>query len=292
MTTQRAAAESSAAPTRSWGASSISAADIIKKIEANDPSLGVVDISNNAIFQMKSDEYSAMLGSALKGNTYVRELNLVNCSIGDRGAEFLGDALSCNRTLVSLNLEKNSLNQDGASAIARGLIRNTTLESINLMNQTCSRWGDKCLDDFLDMFNYNMTLLKINWRLESRKSFALNKMITRNNEIDRRKKNGIAYDDLLPVGLRGTELEVISRQGRPPGNSPLAAVAPLSFGSAGSPVTPIVPTALDGSVPSRPVSTSMTGTGEAVSAAAVGGLARRGNPSVLSRWPPAASGNA
>jgi hypothetical protein len=51
--------------------------------------------------------------------------------------------------------------QDGASAIARGLARNTTLESINLMNQTHSRWGDKCLDDFLEMFNYNMTLLKV-----------------------------------------------------------------------------------------------------------------------------------
>jgi hypothetical protein len=43
---------------------------------------------------------------------------------------------------------------------------------------------------------------QINWRLESRKSFALNKMVTRNNEIDRRKKNGIAYDDLIPTGLR------------------------------------------------------------------------------------------
>jgi len=136
-------------------------------------------------------------------------------------------------------------------------------------------------------------------------------MITRNNEIDRRKKNGIAYDDLLPVGLRGTELEIISRQGRPPGNSPLAAVvsSPMPVGGAGSPVTSIVPTALDGSVPARPVSISMTSAGiptrlptggatsesaagEAVSAAAVGGLARRSNPSVLSRWPPAASGNA
>ena len=35
------------------------------------------------------------------------------------------------------------------------------------------------------MFETNITLLKITWRLESRKSFALNKLITRNNEIDR-----------------------------------------------------------------------------------------------------------
>jgi hypothetical protein len=45
--------------------------------------------------------------------------------------------------------------------------------------------GDGCLDAFLSMFETNITLLKITWRLESRKSFALNKLITRNNEIDR-----------------------------------------------------------------------------------------------------------
>jgi hypothetical protein len=55
----------------------------------------------------------------------------------------------------------SSIIQDGASAIARGIAHNTTLESINLMNQTHSRWGDKCLDDFLEMFNFNMTLLKV-----------------------------------------------------------------------------------------------------------------------------------
>jgi hypothetical protein len=137
----------------------------------------------------------------LQLTNHISELSF-SLSIGDRGGESLGEALTENKSVVILSLEKNSLNQDGASAIARGLAHNKTLESINLMNQTHSRWGDKCLDDFLEMFNFNMTLLKINWRLESRKSFALNKMITRNNEIDRRKKNGIAFDDLLPSGLR------------------------------------------------------------------------------------------
>jgi hypothetical protein len=70
------------------------------------------------------------------------------------------------------------------------------------MDQKNTRWGDKCLDDFLEMFQSNITLLKINWRLESRKSFALNKMITRNNEIDRRKKCGMPYHDLLPTTLQ------------------------------------------------------------------------------------------
>ncbi len=82
-------------------------------------------------------------------------------------------------------LQKNRINNDGGAALARGIANNTTLVEINLMNQSNARWGDACLDAFLAMFDTNITLLKINWRLESRKSFALNKMITRNNEIDR-----------------------------------------------------------------------------------------------------------
>lgn len=36
------------------------------------------------------------------------------------------------------------------------------------------------------MTSTQVTLLKIVWRLESRQSFRLTKMLTRNNEIDRR----------------------------------------------------------------------------------------------------------
>jgi hypothetical protein len=79
MTTQKGATHGTAAPARTWGTPTISAAEIIKKVEANDPSLLVVDISNNALYQMKSDEYTAQLAAALKKNDYVREVTLVNC---------------------------------------------------------------------------------------------------------------------------------------------------------------------------------------------------------------------
>ena len=39
--------------------------------------------------------------------------------------------------------------------------------------------------DLWDMLLAQVTLLKIVWRLESRQSFRLTKMLTRNNEIDR-----------------------------------------------------------------------------------------------------------
>ena len=94
--------------------------------------------------------------------------------------------------------QKNRINNDGGSALAKGIANNTTLVEINLMNQP-SRWGDGCLDAFLAMFDTNITLLKINWRLESRKSFALNKMITRNNEIDRHAAPCVPLTHCLPV---------------------------------------------------------------------------------------------
>lgn len=35
----------------------------------------------------------------------------------------------------------------------------------------------------MQLFSYNVTLTKIIWRLDSRKSFAINKLIVRNNTI-------------------------------------------------------------------------------------------------------------
>ena len=46
------------------------------------------------------------------------------------------------------------------------------------------------MDAWLAAFNDNVTLVNLKWRLDSRKSFALNKSITRNNSIVRWKKDG------------------------------------------------------------------------------------------------------
>ena len=50
----------------------------------------------------------------------------------------------------------------------------------------------------------NTTPTQITWRLESRKSFALSKLLTRNNEIDRRKKNTMPYIDILPTHFKAS----------------------------------------------------------------------------------------
>ena len=152
--------------------------------------------------QCRPDEYTAQLSAALKKNKYLKQLRLEGNGLGDRDCAVLAEGIAANSCLQVLDLQKNRISNDGGSALANGIAKNTSLIEINLMNQP-ARWGDGCLDAFLAMFDSNVTLLKITWRLESRKSFALNKMITRNNEIDRRKKCGMAYHDLLPAALKG-----------------------------------------------------------------------------------------
>ena len=176
---------------------------------------------------------------------------------------------------------------------------------INLMNQKNCRWGDKCLDDFLEMFQTNTTLLKINWRLESRKSFALNKMITRNNEIDRRKKCGMDYNNILPSSLQDPNAPL------PPAPAPA-----LPYVPAAAPVTPVqsaagkenhafapleTPTPVGySSTPSEGSHNTSSSDGGVASrwqpksspaSSAAGGDAvfvrgKRGANSVLNRWPP------
>uniref|UniRef100_A0A6U5BWJ7 Uncharacterized protein n=1 Tax=Hemiselmis andersenii TaxID=464988 RepID=A0A6U5BWJ7_HEMAN len=190
-------------PKRVWGTPTVSAADTIAQVAANDASLEVVDLSGSAIFSMKSDDYMQQLSDALARNTVVKELVLRECGIGDRGCEFLKAALATNKTLAVINLEKNSISGTGGSSLAQGLQDNIGVREVNLMSQTQTKWTDRCLDDFLQMFDTNVSLVKIVWRLDSRKSFAINKMITRNNEIERRVKAGMECDDVLPTSLKG-----------------------------------------------------------------------------------------
>ena len=127
-----------------------------------------------------------------------QELNLSSCNISDQMCADLAKALETNETLVHLNLEDNKVGNDGATALANALTHNRMLMQLNLLNQKGSRFGDATLHAFDDMFAANVTLLKIIWRLESRQSFRLTKMLTRNNDIDRRIKAGRDYADLLP----------------------------------------------------------------------------------------------
>jgi hypothetical protein len=167
--------------------------EAIARLADNDPELELIDFSGKSTF---SNEHAVNMAAALHNNTHCREIHLRNCSIITTGGKAFGEMLAVNRTLQVLNLEKNKIKTDGIETIGKGLAKNTTLVELNLFQN--AEPGTAACEAFIKSLETNMTLLKVNWRITSRQSFAINKGITRNNEILRRRREGKPFDDLLP----------------------------------------------------------------------------------------------
>ena len=130
----------------------------IDRLKANDPTLTSVDLSNNAVLQMKPALWP-QIAEALASNNVCTDLNLSSCGMNDSAAEYLSSAIRENSTLTSLNVEANSIGNDGAIAFARALTVNRGVTVLNLMGQKGARYGDTTLEAFLTMFDTNVTLL-------------------------------------------------------------------------------------------------------------------------------------
>jgi hypothetical protein len=159
--------------------------ETIAKVAANDPKITKLSFTNNAMIQMKSYDYCVLIAEALKTNTHVTSVSLIKCGVTDVDCQVLAEVLEVSKTLEEMHLDGNRIQSFGATCIAEGLEYNTTLKLINLLNQP-ENFGEACLDAWLNMFDTNYTLTQVKWRLDSRKSFALNKCITRNKDLKRR----------------------------------------------------------------------------------------------------------
>lgn len=179
--------------------------EVIAKVERNDPALTKVDLSSNATFQMKSLEYCTSLAAAMAGNTNVKEIVLKDCCITDQDVKALSVMLTTNGTLELLNLEGNKIGSDGAICLADALASNQSLRDLFLLGQEKKAFGETCLEAWLKCLQDNIVIQSIKWRLDSRKSFALNQFLTRNKEIARRKRDNKDFGDLLPKSLRPPE---------------------------------------------------------------------------------------
>jgi hypothetical protein len=120
-----------------------------------------------------------------------------------------------------------------------------------------AKLGDATLHAFSDMFATNVTLLKIVWRLESRQSFRINKLLVRNNDIDRRIKAGKEYADLLPAGAL-PPLSATSAQPTLAATPPPASASPPPTGAPPPPTHASPPPA---SAPSPPTGAPSPPTG-------------------------------
>ena len=167
----------------------------VAAVEENDPSMTVLNMNGNVSFVMKHREYCERLGSAIAKNTHLKELRLSNCEIDSVSAKFLAQGLAVNKSIRVVDLSKNKISNEGSSEIAEALKKNATINELNLLGQPHA-FGESCLEVWLNMLtDYNISLRKIIWRLDSRKSFPINKLIVRNNTIRKFLDDGKSLEE-------------------------------------------------------------------------------------------------
>jgi len=115
-------------------------------------------LSGNEMDHPVGNKGAAKLAEALKHNTSLTELDLVDSRVGDEGATKLAEALRQNTTLVSLLLRNNNVEDKGAMKLAEALKFNTTLVELNLDNNGVNDGGATKLAETLQC---NSTLTKL-----------------------------------------------------------------------------------------------------------------------------------
>lgn len=167
---------------------------------------------------MRAVDNTIALCAALKKNTIIKSVVLRECEIVDAGAQAIAGVLKENNTIEELDLQQNKITTTGAILLADGLAKNAGIRTLNLTNQSQKVLGETCLEKFIAMFDTNITLTKVMWKVNSRRTWELSKLITRNVEIQRRAASGGDYTDLLPNKLRASE-------GETPTTSPTSSTA-------------------------------------------------------------------
>merc|ERR1719203_2658280 len=99
---------------------------IVHRAYLNDPQLAVINFNNIHMPPPHVElRIAPKLMKALKTNTHVQELSLVNSNLQKESGPDLGAALSENKTLKTLNLESNWLESGAIRAISEGIAENS-----------------------------------------------------------------------------------------------------------------------------------------------------------------------
>ncbi len=141
------------------------------------------------------------------------EVHLKRCALSTFDMSFVSKMLQKNSTIKVLDLENNKIDNNGAIVLADGLRSNSTLIELNLLGQG-SEFGDPTLTAFVQLFDYNVTLTKVIWRLNSRKSFAINKLIVRNNTIKKWVNEGKSVKSIMPANANLKDLSLLMEDGK------------------------------------------------------------------------------
>lgn len=134
--------------------------DYFRRLEENDATLTEIDFSKKKI----GYEGVMKLANALKSNTTLQKLDLLNNNICPQGAVALVHAMEENNSLPlhTLSLRNNSIGNDGALALAHALVKNTTLQTLELYHNGIGDLGASALAKALES-NRTLERLELDW---------------------------------------------------------------------------------------------------------------------------------
>ncbi|KAJ8727378.1 hypothetical protein PYW07_001497 [Mythimna separata] len=137
--------------------------DTITRVQQNDQKL--TDLNWNNIKNI-SDEKFEKLFEALKGNTHLEVLSLVNVGLNDRTGALLADALRANSALRVVNVETNFISPAGVLQLVKALLDTNTVEEFRASNQRSQVLGNKIEMEITSLVEQNPTLLRLGLHLE------------------------------------------------------------------------------------------------------------------------------
>jgi hypothetical protein len=97
------------------------------------------------------DDDAEELAAALAGNTSLKQLFLIGCSIGARGLMSIGEALKVNNTLTVFILAGFMIGDAGAEIVADALVSNSSLEFLGLRDGGIGVVGLKAIAKALEI---------------------------------------------------------------------------------------------------------------------------------------------
>ncbi|XP_012550185.2 tropomodulin-1 isoform X1 [Bombyx mori] len=137
--------------------------ETIARVQQNDQKL--TDLNWNNIKNI-SDEKFEKLFEALKSNSHVEVLSLVNVGLTDRTAGALADALRHNTALRVLSVETNFISPPALVQLVRALLHTNTVEEFRASNQRSQVLGNKIEMEITQLVEQNPTLLRLGLHLE------------------------------------------------------------------------------------------------------------------------------
>lgn len=157
----------------------------LKKLKANDEDLTEVNLNNIRNIPIPTlQEYC----EAIKTNTHLKKLSIVNTRSNDGVAKALASMLQINRVLEVLNIESNFMTGEGIKAILEALVSNDVLKEFRLDNQR-QQFGNQVEMEIAEILTNNQTLLKLGYqfRLAGPRGLVAERLM-QNNDLKRQTR--------------------------------------------------------------------------------------------------------